>query len=221
MVDIRSLLFPPKCVFCGRILKDDELEVCADCRKNVRISDSVSRVSLTEGCVAPLRYENEVRRAVLRFKYHGKTGYAAPFARYMEYALSKAWTPSWELVTFAVSNPTTVRKRGYNQAELLARELAKHYKVPAVSCLRKKRDTAPMNTLNPAQRAANISGAFEICCDPAEIKGKTVLLTDDILTTGVTLTESARTLLNAGAARIYCVVCAKSVSKIIKTIELY
>jgi ComF family protein len=100
-------------------------------------------------------------------------------------------------------------RRGYNQSEALARTLAGHLGIPCRTRWLRRVQSTPMQTLSsPDQRRANVRGAFAARSRP-ELHGKTVLLVDDVLTTGTTASEAARTLRAAGAARIVVAVLAR------------
>ena len=83
----------------------------------------------------------------------------------------------------------------------MARELGNHLTLPVLETLKKNRRTKPMFGLTPSQRRANILGALKVCCSPDKILGKRVLLVDDVITSGATLSECARMLKEAGRGR--------------------
>lgn len=96
------------------------------------------------------------------------------------------------------------RKRGYNQAETLARLFAAKQDLPCLELLFRIRNTTPQSTLNSDERMENITGAMKLNdAFKNEICGKNVLVTDDILTTGSSLNECAKVLINSGAAKVY------------------
>ena len=98
--------------------------------------------------------------------------------------------------------PKTLRRRGYDQAQLLAQETARALAAQAVPLLEKTRDTPPQSSLTQGrQRRANVAGVYT-APHPAQVAGQRVLLLDDILTTGATLNEAARTLRQAGARQV-------------------
>lgn len=209
-----KLLFPPKCMLCGKVLGEDE-EICADCRERILLNTAPPRVekgAFFDKAVAGLWYENDVRKAIQRLKYHEKQNYARPLARVMAYAFRHKLEEDVDLVTFVPTNAATLRERGYNQAELLARELSVMLGVPCLPTLEKQRETKPMHGLRPEARRANVLGAYRLCCSAEAVTGKRILVADDILTTGSTLSECARMLKSAGAARVLCV-CAAAARK--------
>ncbi len=211
---LREILFPPKCMLCRRPLGENA-EICGPCREKVRLNTSPPK--MTKGAffdlaAAGLWYETDVRRAIHGLKYNEKQNYALPLARVMLYAYQHKIGREADLIVWVPTNPGTLRQRGYDQAELLARALAPMTGLPALHALEKVRDTAPMHGLLPDARRANVLGAYRLCCGREAVAGKTVLLVDDILTTGSTLSECARVLKSAGAARVYGL-CAAAVRK--------
>ncbi|MEA5038671.1 MAG: ComF family protein [Clostridiaceae bacterium] len=204
--DLLQLLFPPKCIFCGALLPQGMEEVCARCRQEVLLSAAPPRTdkgAFYAKAIAALPYTGEVRRTVRRFKFSGKQSYARPLARILSYAVGKKLDEPYDLITFVPTNARNLRRRGYNQAELLARELAAFTGRPCLETLKKTRSTQPMYRLKPAERRANALGAFALCCRPEMLQGKTVLLVDDVLTTGATISECARMLREGGAKKVF------------------
>ena len=214
MIDLLKLLFPPKCMLCGRLLGEEQ-EICAACREKVLLNTAPPRVekgAFFDKAAAGLWYENDVRKAIHGLKYREKQSYARPLARVMAYTVRHKLEEDVDIITFVPTNAATLRKRGYNQAELLAQELASMLDVPCLPTLEKTRDTNPMHGLRPEERRANVLGAYRLCCSAETVAGKRVLVADDILTTGSTLSECARMLKTAGAVRVLCV-CAAAARK--------
>lgn len=211
---ILKLLFPPKCMLCGMPLRDNE-EICGDCRQKVLLNTAPPRMekgAFFEKAAAGLWYETHVRNAVHGLKYREKQNYARPLARVMTYAYQHKIGEECDLIAFVPTNPSTLRKRGYDQAQLLAEALSEMLDIPWVQALEKTRETQPMHGLKPDARRANVLGAYRVCCQADLLLGKRVLLVDDILTTGSTLSECARMLKAAGTLRVYGL-CAAATRK--------
>ena len=209
-----KLLFPPKCMLCGMPLREDE-EICGQCRQKVLLNTSTPRVekgAFFHKAAAGLWYETNVREAIHGLKYREKQHYARPLARVMVYAYQHKIGEECDLIAFVPTNPSTLRERGYDQAQLLAEALSEMLDLPWVSALEKTRETRPMHGLKPDERRANVLGAYRVCCEDGLLKGKRVLLVDDILTTGSTLSECARMLRTAGAERVFGL-CAAATRK--------
>ncbi|HOJ35800.1 MAG TPA: phosphoribosyltransferase family protein, partial [Clostridiales bacterium] len=116
---------------------------------------------------------------------------------------------AFDCVCFVPESEDVLKERGYNQSRLLAESVSRHLNVPCGELLKKLYTTKPQRTLSAAERQGNVLGVFET--NPEEITaGKKILLIDDIKTTGATLDECAKSLLIAGADRVFCAVAAVS-----------
>lgn len=222
MNELLKLLFPPKCMLCNRLLGEDE-EICGGCRSKILLNTAPPRVekgAFFDKAAAGLWYESDVRRAIHGLKYREKQHYARPLARVMAYAFEHKLQEPVDIITFVPTNRATLRERGYNQAQLLAEELAQMLDKPCLPMLEKTRETRPMHGLRPEERRANVLGAYRLCCDASQATGKRILVADDILTTGATLSECSRMLKMAGADRVFCL-CAATARKTSENLEKY
>lgn len=216
------LLFPPKCMLCGELLGEEE-EICCTCRQKVRLNTAppvIRKGAMFDSAAAGLWYEDDVRKALHGLKYREKQNYARPLARVMAYAWQHKIGEEVDWITFVPTNPSTLRNRGYNQAQLLAEELSKLLDVPCISMLEKVRETKAMHGLRPEERRGNVLGAYCLCCDTSQVQGRRILLADDIFTTGSTLSECARVLKNAGGDKVFCL-CAAAARKSSEKLEKY
>lgn len=201
---IGALLFPPKCVFCGRVLEKNEREgrVCRACRRSIEYNESLLPPggALGEVC-APLVYSANVRKAILRFKFGDRADFAQPLAAFAANEVKRRFAGRYDVVTWAPVSRERLRERGYDQAMLLAEAAAVRLGTVAVSTLEKTRHTEPNSSLGMSERAENVRGAYR-ATEPELVRGKRVLLIDDVVTTGATMRECARTLRAAGAAEV-------------------
>ena len=204
---ILDLFYPPRCAFCRRLLTEKEKGVCRFCRKRYAC-DSVRReVTNTEGCIAAFHYRDEVRDSLLRYKFHGVTAYGAAYADFLAKCIDESQI-SCDIITWVPLSRKRLRKRGYDQARILAEETAKSLGIPCVRLLDKRVDTKPQSGITSAEkRKKNASGVY-VCCAPEAARDKRVLLVDDIVTTGATLSECAAMLKKAGCAGIYAAAAA-------------
>lgn len=189
------------CLCCGVALTD-EADYCNRCEKN----DYKFRI-----CRAPLIYEGAAKDAIYKLKFGGRKYIAVTLGALMadEY-LKQAM--DGEIATFVPMTAGEEKKRGYNQSELLAREVAGRLGLPLLPALIKIKDTSAQKRLTGNERADNIKGAFK--CIFSEIKGRKVLLIDDVFTTGATADECADALLKAGARSVSVLVAAVTKQKI-------
>ena len=165
---------------------------CGMCRNHTRHFDRVRSV---------FAYQGAPRRAIYRLKY-GNARYLAP---YMAGYLSDLYLDDVIPVDMVVAVPLhrdRRRQRGYNQADLIARNFAERLRLPYVpEALTKVRKTLTQTSLSLKERQENLEGAF--AADKALVAGKNVLVIDDVLTTGATMSEAAHTLKRAGAVHVY------------------
>lgn len=207
-----DLLFPPKCVFCGKVLKTGEISVCARCLKSLPFTkggEAVLDGEFFDACVAPLFYRDTVRKSIHRFKFGGATGHADYYGAIMADCIREHYDGKYDLITWVPLSQQRARTRGYDQAMLLALAVALALDDVAVETLRKTRDARAQSELGGKEvRRANISGAYE-AADEELIAGKRILLIDDVVTTGATLSECARVLLLAGAESVMCAALAR------------
>lgn len=207
-----DLLFPPKCPFCRAILKEHETLLCLECRKTLPWTNEASRRQSfrhIESCVSPLYYERDVRRSLLRYKFGGLRAYAPKYASLMAECIESCGL-DFNLIAWAPLGPKRLRKRGYDQAGLLAQELSAHFQKPCAPLLFKTADNQPQSRAGSAEkRRANVSGVYRVA-EAAPVKSQRILLVDDIVTTGATLSECARVLKAAGAKSVCAATLARS-----------
>ena len=211
-----DVLFPPKCVFCRRLLRRGEKDVCARCGGELpwTRANGGQPVDYIDRCVSPLWYRGVVKESFHRYKFGGRTGYARAYGAIMARCAASEFGPKgWDLITWVPLSRERYQQRGYDQAMLLAMATALALDDVAVETLKKSQDVPAQSTLSdPAQRRANVLGAYEVP-DPELVQGKRILLVDDVVTTGSTLSECACTLLNAGAASVIAVTLARAGKK--------
>ena len=205
-----DLLFPPKCPFCGKLLEKGIL-LCPDCQRDLPwLSGKAAetRVELTEGCVSALRYQDKVRTAIHAYKFKGRSARSKPFGLPVAQAILDQGLTA-DLITWPSLSKKRLRQRGYDQAELLAREVGKTLGLPVFRTLDKQERPAQSGLEGEAARRANLLGAYT-AIGPERFVGKTILLIDDVVTTGTTLSECAKTLRIAGAKAVFCGTLAKA-----------
>lgn len=204
---ILNLLFPPKCVLCRKVLSSKEFDLCNDCRKDIpEFSYPHNHIPFVDGWTA-LWYYKDVRHSIFRYKFRNVRSYADVYARQLALKLM-ASPETYDYITWVPVSFRRRLKRGYDQVALLAKALSREMGIPAVSTLKKKRHNVAQSSIQgDSQRRANVLGVYRV--NPkATITDKEILLIDDVITTGATCSECARTLLNAGAKKIYCAAIA-------------
>ena len=226
---ILDVALPPRCAGCGAIVADVH-SFCADCWKQVEFLgeggcatcgtplagtdlDTCAaclarppRIARTRAAVA---YDELSRSLAIRLKYGRKVAVAKTMARYMLPLVSR--DDGERLLVPVPLHRRRLWWRGFNQSALVARELSKSLGIRAdVTALRRIRPTPPLKGMSPLQRRKTVAGAFRVR-EPSAVAGKTVVLVDDVLTTGSTAEACARALKRAGAARIELVSWARVV----------
>lgn len=200
---ILEFFFPSRCVFCHR-WRGKAVRFCEDCRKALPYAPGPAaeqKIAHMDRCLSPLYYEGSVRASLLRYKFGGQPSYASVYGALLADCLA-GHPGTWDCIAWVPLSRRRLRHRGYDQAELLARELESRLGLPVESLLRKRRHTRAQSATGDARkRRANIAGAYQVS-DPEGVRGKRILLVDDIVTTGSTLSECAKTLRAAGAASV-------------------
>ncbi len=204
---VTGLLFPKKCPLCEEAVSVDGF--CPECRKELVLLKDGGRVKREHFEEGRIVYEyGGVATALYEFKYGGCREYAKAFAAEMIRELGpriREWQA--EGILAVPLHPKRQKKRGYNQAALLGKELSKALKVPFYEGLVERvKNTLPLKELNAAERQNNLKKAFKMCRN--DVKLKTVIIVDDIYTTGQTVEEIAKVLRAGGVEKIYVLALA-------------
>ena len=223
-----ALIYPRRCPFCDRVL--GWLPECPDCVAELeKLRRAVPRLPATEhilrdltGAAAVWRYDGCVRQAILRFKNGGRACYGETLGAEMARAVFGCnYDIKHGIITFngapplarfdlVVPVPSSNRGRGYEPPELLARPIARGLGVPlGTRVLCKTRVTHSQKGLSAAQRLQNLRGAFRVE-KAARDEGRRVLLVDDVITTGATVSSCAEALMKAGALEVFAVAAANT-----------
>ena len=204
-------LFPPKCILCGQVLKTDETDLCRECRATApEHPQGKLKLQFIDSTAAVWYYRGNVRHSLHRFKFSRARHLAEPFGRMLAMKVLSSDVEGLDAVTWVPISPLRKLFRGYDQDELLAKVVARELGLPCVPMLRKIRHNRAQSGIEGyAKRRANVLGVYSPVED-APISGASVLLVDDILTTGATAGECARMLLTAGAKEIHCAVVASA-----------
>ena len=219
---ILNILYPPRCMVCGRLIGENS-GLCPDCTGKIpRISgkrcarcgkpveeeeelcgDCASKPHVCEEGFGAFRYDDVMRELISSFKYEGHREYAAPLGRLCyEEAWEKleAWKPD-ALIPVPLHRQRLL-KRGFNQAELLAEELARRSGIPLRrDLLIRTGKTGALKLLGAKERSRETEHAFSLAGNPAGMEK--VILVDDIYTTGATVDSAARPLLAGGVGQVF------------------
>ena len=202
---IAHLLYPWKCVFCESVLKDTD--ICRECEEKLpyTVGDSaMQKFPFIDKCVSPLYYKDKVRASVHLYKFGGCSAYSRRYAALMSDCVENNLDcRSIDVISWIPLSKKRLRQRGYDQARLLAEEIAAKTGLPCRQLLQKvKNNSAQSLTRDAKQRRENVAGVYALD-DGADVSGLRILLVDDVVTTGATMSEAARILRKAGAKAVY------------------
>lgn len=226
-----AVFYPEHCCCCGKVVTCGEI-VCKDCRKRLLpivppICNYCGRSKSdcycdkhrkhTERSVAPFYYGGAAKSALMRFKFYNKITSSELFVIAMTDTVHREYDGiRFDFIIPVPISSQTREKRGYNQSAVLAHGLSEKMQIPWNESLLKLWETKPQRELPAYRRSGNILGVFDMD-GSVKVKEKTILLVDDINTTGSTLDECAKILKIYGACEVYAVTAAASyLSKIEK-----
>jgi len=221
-----QFFLPPQCPCCGKFLDEGQQGFCAACLSEVRWIEppfcSVCGTPFISGevedhpcgaCVIHRKYfrmaralaafEGSLQGAIHRWKYEGNTHLTPFFAEWMTEGLNRHWgVNALDFLIPVPLHPQRLRERGFNQALLLAEELSRRTGIPSLkTILKKKKPSLPQVNLSGVERERGLRGAFHVA-EGKELLGKSVLLIDDVYTTGATVNECSKALVKGGAERV-------------------
>lgn len=229
-----DILFPQFCCFCGHRVRGIEGSVCIDCLEKIDFtrfvscsicsresrltnsaeficSDCIAHRPAYERAIICARFTGAIRELLLHLKYHNRYDLAPTFGEIL--AATFHAQLAFKGITHIMPVPShwlKLRRRGYNQAELIARELAKRVHLPVVTnALQRSKGLGTQTRLTRAQRFANATASFALAPNLPTLHGQTILLVDDLMTTGATLNACARHLKAGGAERVYVLAIAR------------
>ncbi len=206
-----ELLFPTKCVFCHKLTGSPRRTICEKCYKALPYTPDAAqeqKLPHVAACYSPLYYEGDVRASLHRYKFSGLSFYDKLYGELISECIAKH-DIAFDIVTWVPVSKRRLRSRGYDQAKLLAVQIAKHTGKPCEMLLRKRvHNRAQSVTGSAEKRRANVKGVYT--AENTElINGRTVLILDDIVTTGATISEAAGVLRKAGADKVYAATLAR------------
>ncbi len=206
---LSRLLFPPKCILCQKVLPDETTDLCHSCRADTESFPKPNyKISFVAGWSALWYYIGNVRHSMLLFKFYSRRNYGTAYGRILAMKLLNTAFSNYDILTWVPISPQRKWRRGYDQVEVIALSLGQELGTKPMKVLKKIRHTKPQSRIRDyARRKANVLGAFAVT-DPKLVAGKRILLIDDIITTGATVSECARVLLTAGAKEVNCAAVA-------------
>lgn len=205
-MNLLDILFPKHCPYCDCLISH-KLNCCESCKQNFPkniFTKNLKGTATATTIIAPFTYQGQFSKAIKLFKFNNRVDFGQSLAAEMCNAIIKAYnTDIIDYITAVPLSKSSLYKRGYNQSELLAKHIHKRIKVPYKALLIKTKDNFPQHSLNREQRKKNVIGVYSTV-KSCSLSGKTILLIDDIATTGYTLHECANTLYKCGAKKVIC-----------------
>ncbi len=217
-----KLVFPPKCIFCSKLLGPEvQMEMCKECFNRIPfivdygafiekfLYDTDTLSTWFDGVFCICEYKGIIKQSIMRYKYFGKAHYYRTFAMIIADKLKEMINISeFDIIISVPLHKQRERKRGYNQSLLISKEISKIMGIPDKSSLLiRHRYTDTQSLLHKNERYLNVKNSFRVT-NENEISGKSILLVDDVLTTGYTINECSRMLKESGAEKVYAVVIA-------------
>lgn len=225
-----DVFFPIHCIHCKKEgswlcercfyqIKVTNEQVCGVCEKMItpdgRTCQACKKKNLLDGLVVATSYnEKSISRAIHLYKYNFISDLHTALGDFLVSVLRKTDVPLAEMIIPVPLHPRRLRWRGFNQSSLLAKQISLHLLPGATltvdeTILVRNRYTAPqMGIRDYKNRQQNIAGAFSVL-NTENIKGKTILLVDDVATTGSTIFQCAKVLKDAGASEVFAIVIAR------------
>lgn len=216
-----TFIYPKTCMSCDTLLNyNAKIELCDNCAKDFnpyrgnrcitcdRPIDNTGECSICKSekiyfekgyCVYP--YARAVRNTILNFKFKNMALYYTYLGSKMTEYYFEYIMESYDYITAVPIHKKKLKVRGYNQAELLAEYISEQINIPYCTVLKRTVNTKPQNALNKKERVVNIKNAFSLI-DNINIKNKSILIVDDIFTTGTTINECCKVLKKAGAFKV-------------------
>lgn len=220
---IERIFFPEKCALCGKIISineeycpcigTDDTRLSAHCCEHCGAEmDECNCHSSTTAVLSHITgaylYSGSIQKKLIYYKFHRKKELYKSFGDAVSERVAVVFpTVDFDVVTFVPSSESTIKERGYDHCRLISEHISKKLFLPHGELLIKSRETPKQHSLTARERMTNIKGSISFK-ENSDVTGKTVLLFDDIKTTGATLMECADVLLAAGAKDVYCATVA-------------
>lgn len=214
-----DIFFPPICLNCRKYLEKEEKTnlICNSCHKSIEINKILFRSSPDFLLAAASSYENEALKNLIHyFKYERFLAAEKPLREILIEYLGKVFA-GWDLTDFIIIpiplHPKRLHSRGFNQSEILANIISKHFDIPLkTGILKRVKNTKPqIETKNHKEREENLKGSFEISADYKDmLKNKNIILVDDVYTSGATMNAAIRIIRRENKNRIIGIVVAKT-----------
>lgn len=195
---IIDIIFPKKCIICG----ENGVNICNQCKQNAQ----KYKIQQNGENFYGFKYRNELRKALIRYKFSGKKSYIYALTELFLETLNNVNFDEYDIISYVPISKSRMHERGYNQAKLICDGACKVKNIKSSNIFKKRRNKRQAN-LSVDKREENVRGKFVL---KSEVKGKNILMFDDVETTGSTVKEITKTLIDAGAKRVsFCILFKK------------
>ena len=196
------ILFPPRCVFCNTLCPNN---LCSKCKRDIVEKFNPTIVKTTHKnviCVSSFVYEGKIKEIIHMYKFRNQKDLSKIFVPFMIESIDEKFKDiKFDLVTSVPLYVSSLNDRGYNQSQVIGIGIAKSLNIPYENCIEKVKRNKIQHGLSFVERQENVKGAYKVTKD---YKNQNILLCDDIITTGATLSECVKDLKNSGA-NVFCV----------------
>lgn len=200
--ELLDIVYPAeeKCIFCGI---EGFIGICDCCRAEIKRCTVEDKTSISYGF-----YGGVLKKLILEFKYN-KNFTAGEILSNLILEIINNQNINADIICYVPMTKKAIKKRGFNQCEIISKNISYNMDIPISKCIIKSRHTKEQKTLSKDERKSNIQGAFDIKSNH-DIKNKHVILIDDVMTTGATIDECKNILLKYGVNKITVLTIAKS-----------
>lgn len=211
---VLDLLYPPRCILCRKVLDNGKVHFCRKCAGELpgyMMTEARCDLKHVTLCAAPFDYRDAVRDSLRRYKFSSAAAYGPIYADFIVKSIDENQI-SCDIISWVPLSRKRLRERGYDQSEIIARAVADKLGLPCERFLEKTKNNKRQSTLkNREARKSNVVGAYR-CVAEEKLLCKRVLIVDDIVTTGATLSECASVLKKAGCLEVYAAAVASRMS---------
>lgn len=200
--EILDIIYPPeeKCIICDEI---GFIGICKYCKSNIKVLDLYEDGNISYGF-----YGGALKKLILEFKYRSNFTAGEILSKFLV-EIIKNKNINGDIICYVPMTKKAIKKRGFNQCRVLANNIGFYTNINVSNCIKKIKDTREQKTLSREERNINIKDAFVINSN-IDVKGKDVILIDDVMTTGATVNECKNILRKSGANKITILTIAKS-----------
>lgn len=198
-----------KCELCKEYL--EEGDICEECRSKIKLCKFpivLNKNNYSVRCYSTSYYSGDIAKLILNFKYKSNFRCGDILAKFMIELIEREKI-EFDAITFVPMTKSALSKRGYNQSKILAKIIAKRFRIPVVDCIDKVKETKDQIGLDSEERWSNVSKSFRLK-NSKKIIGQSILLVDDVFTTGATTYFCAGEMIEKGAKDVIVLTVAKS-----------